>query len=58
MKNNFSIIIPVLNEEKNIETLTKKILKYFIKYNYEIIFVDDDSEDNSKNIFKKLKKKI
>lgn len=57
MQNNFSIVIPVLNEEENIEKLTKRIAYYFTKFSYEIIFVDDNSIDNSEYIFKKLKKK-
>jgi glycosyltransferase involved in cell wall biosynthesis len=57
MQNNFSIVIPVLNEEENIEKLTKRIAYFFTKFSYEIIFVDDNSIDNSEYIFKKLKKK-
>jgi dolichol-phosphate mannosyltransferase len=57
MQNNFSIVIPVLNESENIEKLTKRITYFFTKFSYEIIFVDDNSTDNSKYIFKKLKKK-
>lgn len=57
MQNNFSIVIPVLNEKENIEKLTKRINYFFTKFSYEIIFVDDNSNDNSEYIFKKLKKK-
>lgn len=53
----FSIIIPILNEEKNILNLTNKIIKILKNYNYEIIFVDDNSEDNSKIVLSNLKKK-
>ena len=56
MKKSFSIIIPVLNESLNIKILTKKIFYFFTKHNYEIIFVDDNSTDNSKYIFVELKK--
>ena len=52
-----SIVIPILNEEKNILPLTKKIKKYLKSYDFEIIFVDDNSNDKSKEILKKLKKK-
>ena len=58
MKNKLSIIIPALNEEKNIEPLTNKISKNLKKFKFEIIFVDDNSEDNSKKILLKLKKKL
>ena len=56
-KINLSIIIPVLNESNNIEKLTYRIIKYLENYKYEIIFVDDNSEDNSKAILKKIKNK-
>ena len=50
----FSIIIPILNESKNINKLTYliKILKKF-----EIIFVDDNSSDSSLSILKKIQNK-
>jgi glycosyltransferase involved in cell wall biosynthesis len=56
-KINLSIIIPVLDESNNIEKLTYRIIKYLKNYNYEIIFVDDNSADNSKVILEKLKNK-
>ena len=56
-KINLSIIIPVLNESNNIEKLTYRIIKYLENYKYEIIFVDDNSEDTSKVILKKLENK-
>jgi dolichol-phosphate mannosyltransferase len=48
--NTFSIILPVLNEEKNIEKLILLIKKYLKNFKYEIIFVDDDSIDDTKKI--------
>ena len=39
----FSIIIPILNEGKNIEELAKQISKNLNKNIFEIIFVDDNS---------------
>ncbi len=57
MDNNFllSIIVPVFNEEKNIDLLLKRLLPTVQKYNYEIIFVDDGSEDTTA---KKIRAKI
>ena len=49
-----SIVLPILNEEKNIVFLVKFIKKYLNKIKYEIIFIDDNSTDNSKKIIKKL----
>ena len=54
-KKNFSIVIPIFNEEKNIINLINEIEKNIKqKYDYVIIFVNDNSADNSINIFKKL----
>lgn len=50
-KNKFTIIIPFRNEAKNLGALLDSI--YLLKYPkslYEIILVDDDSEDNSVNL--------
>ncbi len=48
-KNFISIVIPVYNEEKNIPIIFERIKKLFLNlsYEYEIIFVDDGSSDNS-----------
>jgi len=45
-----SIVIPIFNEEKNTEILSEKIVTIFQglpDYDYEIIFVNDGSTDNS-----------
>lgn len=52
----FSVIIPVRNEEKNIARLLDSLMHQSIsKDNFEVILVDDQSEDNTvavaKNIF-------
>jgi glycosyltransferase involved in cell wall biosynthesis len=53
---NVSIVIPLLNEEKNIEILYKEILDVFTlrKLDYEIIFVDDGSTDSSLDLLRSL----
>ncbi|TDQ24117.1 glycosyltransferase family 2 protein [Tenacibaculum caenipelagi] len=43
-----SVVIPVYNEEDNVIPLTKKIDDSLNGLNYEIIFVDDFSKDNTK----------
>ena len=51
IKNNFSIIIPIFNEEGNIVNLYNEIdILNLDKYTYEIIFVDDCSSDKSYEI--------
>lgn len=58
---NISVILPVYNEEGNIEKVISEITdflqaeKKFI--NYEIIAVDDGSRDNTAKILRKLKNK-
>jgi dolichol-phosphate mannosyltransferase len=55
-----SIIIPAYNEEKNLPLVVSELQNIFAqeilqsKYNYEIIFIDDGSRDNTLNILKKL----
>lgn len=57
MKKKISIIIPILNENKNIPILTKKIKGSLKKFSYEIIFVDDNSKDGSDKTLDYLSKK-
>src|SRR4051812_13830030 len=53
---NVSIIIPTLNEEKNILPLVKEIDRALTSQNiaYEIIFVDDHSVDKTYQIIQAL----
>lgn len=54
-----SIIIPVFNEEKNISPLYTRLVKTLkqITKSYEIIFVDDGSQDKSLYEISKLRRK-
>lgn len=51
-----SIIIPVMNEEKNVSKMYNEIIKLF-SFKYEIIFINDGSNDNTKEELDKLYKK-
>ena len=63
MKKKISICVPVLNEEKNIKILVNKVDIFFKKnlknkFNYEIIFTDNASSDQTEKEVINLKKKI
>jgi len=56
-----TIIIPILNEAKNILFLIPEINKSKIKLDikkFEVLLIDDNSNDNIKEVCKKLKKKF
>ena len=53
-----SIIVPVLNEEGSLDKFYKETTKSLNEYsNWEIIFIDDGSDDESYNIMRKLAEK-
>ncbi len=55
-----SILTPTFNEEENVEELYKRMKKNFEKlpkYNFEHIFIDNASTDNTVKILKELNKK-
>lgn len=53
-----SVVIPAFNEAENIEPLLKRLLPILEKYDdYEVIFVDDGSQDNSLILLEKWHKK-
>lgn len=53
-----SVVIPCYNEEENIIEIVKavewQINKYKQKYDYEIILIDNDSKDNTRNIIEDI----
>ena len=56
-----SVVFSFRNEEDNIKELVNRIdisLQKLINWNYELIFVNDDSTDNSESILLELKKNI
>lgn len=56
MKKLVSIVVPSFNEEGNIETLALRLIEVFknLPYQYEVIFIDDGSSDQTLNKLKAL----
>ncbi|MBE6105809.1 glycosyltransferase family 2 protein [Anaerovibrio lipolyticus] len=54
-----SVVVPVYNEEENIEHFYKSIVEVFDKldYEFELDFVDDGSKDRSREILRELEEK-
>lgn len=53
-----SVVIPTYNEEENVEPIAKAVREMFItdlpEYQYEIVFIDNDSKDNTRPLLKKI----
>jgi len=49
-----SILIPTYNERDNIQELTKRIWESLSSTDFEVIFIDDDSPDNTAEVAEKL----
>lgn len=60
LNSSISVIIPAYNEEKTIEKALLAVDDFLVKNfaNYEIILVDDASNDNTHNIASKLSRRI
>jgi glycosyltransferase involved in cell wall biosynthesis len=58
-KCDLSLVIPVFNEQENLDQLYKQITASCEKLNksYEVIFIDDGSTDDSLNVLIRLQKK-
>ena len=57
IKPSLSIVIPTYNERDNISQIIERLGKTLRNIKYEIIFVDDNSKDNTLYILQDLKKK-
>lgn len=53
----YSVVVPVYNEEGNIIDIYKKLSKIFKKESWELIFINDCSKDKSLEILENLSKK-
>lgn len=53
-----SVVVPTYNEQENVVPLTDTLVKIFAEelpeYNYEIIFIDNHSKDNTKELIRQI----
>ncbi len=49
-----SIVVPLYNEDENVVLLTQKIHESLAGYNYQIIYIDDFSTDNTRKVIKNM----
>ena len=52
-----SVLVPCFNEEENVVPISKAIiseLKKLKKYNYELVFIDNNSQDKTRSLLEKL----
>ncbi len=57
MKKKISIVIPCYNEEENVVPMSKAIveeMEKLPKYDYEILFIDNCSQDNTRNLLRDI----
>lgn len=57
MEKKISVIVPVYNEEENIPLFYNALYSIFAERDYELIFINDGSKDNSKKAIEELVKK-
>ena len=54
LKGKISVVVPCHNEEMNLIPLVTQLTKFYGEYLYEIILVDDNSNDNTKEVINNL----
>lgn len=58
MKKTISILIPCYNEEENVVPMSEAIVELFetrlTEYNYELVFIDNDSHDKTRALLREI----
>lgn len=58
MKKTISILIPCYNEEENVVPMSEAIVNLFetelTQYNYELVFIDNDSQDKTRELLREI----
>ena len=57
LKGKISVVVPCHNEEMNVIPLVNELIKFYDEYLYEIILVDDNSTDRTKEVISGLQEK-
>ncbi len=58
LKGKISVVVPCHNEEMNLIPLVTQLMRFYGEYIYEIILVDDNSNDNTREVINNLAKKF
>jgi len=56
MNKNLTILIPVRDEEENVKIISKEIINKILCNNYEILFVNDFSQDKTEDVIQEIMK--
>ena len=49
-----SVVVPCHNEEMNVEPLVEALLQHYSEYIHEMVLVDDNSSDGTRQVLEKL----
>ena len=52
-----SVVVPCYNEEENVVPMSEELVKElcsFVDYDYEIIFIDNDSDDETRELLERI----
>ena len=53
-----SVLIPCYNEEENVVPISEAVIKTLTKdlpeYDYELVFIDNDSQDRTRSLIRQL----
>ena len=57
MNKDLTILIPVRDEEENVKIISKEIISKILCNNYEVLFVNDFSQDKTEYVIQEIMKK-
>lgn len=57
LKGKISVVVPCHNEEMNVIPLVERLISFYGEYLHEIVLVDDNSTDNTRDVIMELESK-